>query len=311
MERYGTISVDLDALDSQLKGYGLVPKDYKNTVYDKAVHRFLDLFLEFNIKATFFVVGKDVLREDNRLIIKKISESGHEIANHTMNHLHGFKRLSRREKEKEIKDMEDVVSNIICEPIIGFRAPSWNVDEETIEILEERGYLYDSSIFPTYLLPLLRLAHFIKSRGKERFNSLGGRLIHGLSPTIPYTPSKGKIWKRGKMDIVEWPISVTPILRIPLYGTFLFSTGMYLFRSSLSGFRKRNSLFMYELHGIDLLDFKLDNVDVRLRRQPGMALSLPRKYELLKDVLSMINKEYRLIPAKDAIKRYLTTQSPF
>lgn len=44
----------------------------------------LDILKKYNIKATFFPVGENILREKNTL--KKISADGHEIGNHSYSH---------------------------------------------------------------------------------------------------------------------------------------------------------------------------------------------------------------------------------
>ncbi|MFY7668372.1 MAG: polysaccharide deacetylase family protein [Crocinitomicaceae bacterium] len=49
----------------------------------------LDLLNEFQIKATFFLVGKNV--KDYPELLKRIISEGHQIGNHTMNHECGTK----------------------------------------------------------------------------------------------------------------------------------------------------------------------------------------------------------------------------
>jgi peptidoglycan/xylan/chitin deacetylase (PgdA/CDA1 family) len=48
----------------------------------------LDLLDKYNAKATFFMVGENVLKYPD--IYQKVISSGHEIGNHTFNHLKGF-----------------------------------------------------------------------------------------------------------------------------------------------------------------------------------------------------------------------------
>ena len=48
----------------------------------------LDILNEYNIKATFFVIGN--LAEKNPDMIKRINEEGHAIGNHTYSHNYNY-----------------------------------------------------------------------------------------------------------------------------------------------------------------------------------------------------------------------------
>lgn len=54
----------------------------------------LDVLDRYGVKATFFLVGDNVRR--NPGLFEEIKRRGHSYGNHTMNHLQGFKVLSRR-----------------------------------------------------------------------------------------------------------------------------------------------------------------------------------------------------------------------
>ena len=49
----------------------------------------LDVLKEHNIKATFFMVGDNVRKHP--LIYERVKAEGHQIGNHTFNHISGFK----------------------------------------------------------------------------------------------------------------------------------------------------------------------------------------------------------------------------
>lgn len=68
--------------------------------------RLIDVLNEYNVKATFFVLGSRAF--DNEEIIRKMSDSGMEIGNHTFNHL-----LLTRESEDVIKREIEDTNNII------------------------------------------------------------------------------------------------------------------------------------------------------------------------------------------------------
>lgn len=97
----------------------------------------LDLLKEKNVKATFFVVGKNIEKYPN--IISRMNEEGHLIANHSYSH----KRLI-------------------------FRWP-WTVDYEiskTETLLEELGVSPNSYFRPPYLDEMLILPIVLKQKDK-------------------------------------------------------------------------------------------------------------------------------------------------
>jgi peptidoglycan/xylan/chitin deacetylase (PgdA/CDA1 family) len=63
---------------------------------------------QFQIKATFFVVGENVVRLPK--IVQRTFDAGHRIANHTYTHPH-LPKLSKAAIRKEIEDTERLISN--------------------------------------------------------------------------------------------------------------------------------------------------------------------------------------------------------
>jgi polysaccharide deacetylase family protein (PEP-CTERM system associated) len=115
--------------------------------------RLLGLLRRHSIKATFFVLGW--IAERCPGLIKAIAGEGHEIACHGYSHRLVY-NLSKSEFEKELVDTLAVVQPLAQHPVIGFRAPSFSVKasaEWVFSTLRERGFLYDSSIFPVGFHP--------------------------------------------------------------------------------------------------------------------------------------------------------------
>ncbi len=183
MRLKGAITFDIDSLDSIFRGRGLKNKSYSYREFSLGFDIVLDILKEFNIKATFFVVGQDLVHKRNREIIKEVWKQGHEIANHTMRHIQGFCYLSKQEKINELKEAEQIIVNVVGERPRGFRAPGWNVDDSMINILKEGEYLYDSSIFPSFLNPLLKylcVSTAIFSSNSTIWMNKKGEKFHGF-----------------------------------------------------------------------------------------------------------------------------------
>jgi len=79
----------------------------------------LDTLLFYNVKATFFCLGKQVLKHPE--ILQRIKAEGHSIGNHSFSHTNGFTTCTK----KYLKDIEKC-QQIILETKL-FRPPFGNI----------------------------------------------------------------------------------------------------------------------------------------------------------------------------------------
>jgi peptidoglycan-N-acetylglucosamine deacetylase len=130
-----------------LKNY-IDPETYQIIDHkEKTIELLLDLLRKYDQKATFFVLGK--LAEQFPELIKKIFDSGHEIASHGYSHK-TIDKLSESEFEQELISSKEVTKKIIFKDPIGFRAPNFSLNEKTqwaLKILKNYGFKYDASSF--------------------------------------------------------------------------------------------------------------------------------------------------------------------
>lgn len=108
----------------------------------------LDKLSTANVKATFFILG--FVAEQFPQLIKKISNEGHEIGLHSYFH-RKVNKLTRDQFILDVKDTLMVVEQAGGKKVVGFRAPMFSIDHNAswaLEVLMERGFQYDSSIFP-------------------------------------------------------------------------------------------------------------------------------------------------------------------
>jgi len=102
--------------------------------------------------ATFFCVG-DVLERFPSLI-QAIHQAGHEIACHGWRHT-PLDRLSATELGRGLDSFAALAEQLRVGPIRGYRAPYFSLVPETnwaLEVLAQRGFVYDSSILPAATL---------------------------------------------------------------------------------------------------------------------------------------------------------------
>jgi peptidoglycan/xylan/chitin deacetylase (PgdA/CDA1 family) len=94
---------------------------------------------EYNIKATFFVVGKQV--EKYPQLMKLLAENDNcKIGNHTFTH-RNLTKLSKKEIFTELKNTQDVISSICGEKnvIPYFRPPGGHYNYTVLNIAEQLG----------------------------------------------------------------------------------------------------------------------------------------------------------------------------
>ncbi|WP_144797980.1 polysaccharide deacetylase family protein [Halorubrum depositum] len=112
------------------------------------VDRILAMLARTDNEATFFVL-EDVARNHPDLI-GRIRDAGHEIGSHGVSH-RLLSELSPAELDSEIERSVDALRDAGVDGVEGFRAPKFSLNESTawaIDVLEDRGFRYDSSIFP-------------------------------------------------------------------------------------------------------------------------------------------------------------------
>lgn len=100
--------------------------------------KILDTLKVENIKATFFVTGDFVSRFPE--LLKRISNEGHLIGNHTYNHK-DITQLSYEELERELNSLDDKVYEVTGKNIDHyFRPPEGKFDRRSLENVNKLGY---------------------------------------------------------------------------------------------------------------------------------------------------------------------------
>ena len=288
-----SVSVDLDAIECYHRIHALAESpggDARFAILRRALPRFADLFARHEVRATFFVVGKD-LEEDaeGARIVAELAERGHEIASHSYSHPYDLTRLDRAGIAAELDRASAAIATITGQPPTGFRAPGYEISSVLIDLLCERGYRYDSSVFPAipYYLAKAAVMAAIRVAGRKSGSILGSPKVLG-APCQPYRPAEGGPYRRGSLPILELPVTVTKLLRLHVIGTTLVLAPEGLRRGLVSA-ALRTKHFNLELHGVDLADAAADGISPLLvRHQPDLRLSLSRKLAALDRTLIQV-----------------------
>ncbi len=145
------------------------------------IEKILSLLAEFDVRATFFVLGS--VAESEPLLVPMIAAAGHEIASHGYSHSL-VPQLGPQRFRDEVKRTGEVLERQSGVKPIGFRAPQWSLGDSVpwaFDILHEEGYLYDSSLNP---LPLV--GNGSGSRIPFKRQTAGGSILE-IPPMV--TPS--------------------------------------------------------------------------------------------------------------------------
>ncbi len=286
------VSIDLDPIPCyyRIHALGEPPPELRNAIMRACVPRFAEVLDARGIAATFFVVGEDFAADPgSRDLMRQLAASGHELANHSYSHWYDLARRPPAEVRDEIRRAHDSISQVAGAPVIGFRAPGYDVSPAMVETLLELGYQYDSSVFPAPGYYALKAA--IMGAMAVLGRDSGAVLTNPralLAPADPYRPDAARPWRRGDAALVEVPIGVTPVGRTPAIGTNLLLAPGWLRRRWLRAMARR-PVFNFELHGIDLCDATIDRMPAELvARQPDLRATVARKQAAFEEVLDAL-----------------------
>jgi len=257
------------------------------------------------------MVGNDFKYSANLNPIREIHKGGHEIANHSMTHPQGFRWLSSEEKEIEIQAMGQICKKATGEKPIGFRSPGWNIDNATVPVLKKLGYTYDSSIFPTFLMPVMKFAHWRSmSRQAKPDRTTMGLLEYMFAPIRPYHSNLNSLSRKGTDGLTEFPLSVTPVLRIPFFATLLLFSGVGFFRFLYRQIHRFHLPIHFQMHLSDFVDYSLPELTNQMP-QSGQGTYVPqalhtplsKKLELFKAIIELIGADYNFLTLKQWAQR--------
>ena len=106
--------------------------------------RILKMLDHYQIPATFFVTAVDATLHPDML--PAILKSGrHEVGVHGW--IHEFTpRLGEGEEERLLDQAIDYLTKATGKRPVGYRAPSWAFSAVTLDLIQKKGFLYDSSL---------------------------------------------------------------------------------------------------------------------------------------------------------------------
>jgi len=292
MKPAASISLDLDNLWSYLKTQGAPGWETFPGYLDLVVPRILDVLARCDQRITFFIVGKDATIESNRGALQKIADTGHEIANHSFMHEPWLHLYSREQLNEEIGGAENAIAAVTGKKTRGFRGPGFSTSPLVRDVLAERGYDYDASVFPSVLGPVARMFFMLNAKlsaeEKKQRKGLYGKFSDAFGALRPFS------WENG---LVEVPVTTMPLFRLPVHTTYLmflaqkseFLAILYWeVASALCRARKVAPSLL--LHPTDFLDEQ----DVpEMSFFPGMKLPAAKKTALVEHTIRSLQRHWQ------------------
>ncbi len=223
---------------------------------DLSTNMLLDLLNKFSIKATFFVLAHTIEKKPD--LLRKIHNAGHEIASHGYSHELIYNQ-NKEEFYKETEKSKKILEDIVGVEVLGYRASNWSITEKSlwaIDILQELGFKYDSSIYPTK-------------------NYLYG---------IPHAPLKPFYHKNGLLEI---PPTVFKFMdyNIPFAGGFFLRTMPdFLINKFLKILNSNGQSVVFYIHPWELDKFQPRDLDIPLKNRIIHYYNLNKTERKLKNI---------------------------
>ncbi len=290
------ININFDSLNEH---FGF-PNNFRDPSFFEVFDRFLNFSEKFNFKYSIFIIGKDLENTEIKARVKDWSQQGHEVGNHSYTHPMNIGVLSEKAIEYEILKSHELILNCTGVEPRGFICPGWSLSKNVIKTLINYNYLYDTSLFPSFLMYLAVI--------KNAFNHIASReklfkILSRKDYLYPWTKPKSAFFADENFEVVTAESTSKKIIVLPLptmnwhtpsiWHTLIFIFGSGYGKKCIDKYLKCSQFFYYLIHPADLMDLSdLKSIDHTIER---METSLATKNLYLNEVFEMIQASQRPI----------------
>jgi hypothetical protein len=311
------IHVDLDGLWTLAGCYGFPEgSSYEeDPVFMTGLPRLLNILDELEIRATFFIVGRDTLHPFKSGLIREIHAAGHEIANHSWSHTVNLESMNPKARDEEIQRTSDAIRELTGDNPRGFRSPGYAAGPRILSSCARTGLAWDGSWLPTKWAPLLRwmAGRYRKKVWNEQNSGKSGHdLNNGFgdqygrneagepAPALPYryqtTAGTALDDKPVIKTMTRLPLATSPRLGIPLHASMGMLFGEFITLNGLENLICLGRPVTWLLHGMDCLG--IDDIRGRLpsslTRSRAFNMSWDQKEKFLINLLTTLKCTTRI-----------------
>lgn len=302
---YASLSLDLDNQWSYMKTHGDDGWQSFPSYLGVAVPRILEFLAARRLAITFFIVGQDAARAENRDALAAIAAAGHEIGCHSFMHEPWLHLYTPEQLDEDLSRAEEAIEDATGVRPRGFRGPGFSLSAATLETLSRRGYDFDATVFPNLLNPLARAYLFSTSRltaeEKAQRSALFGTWKDALRPVRPFR------WRVAGGTLLEIPVTTTPLVKVPMHFSYLLYLGKFSHAAARAYFRAALGLCRLTGTNPSLLLHPLDFLGAEdcpeLSFFPGMDLPAARKLEMMAGFVDLLLERFEPVTMGEHARR--------
>ena len=195
-----------------------------------------------------------------------------------------------------LKAQECIIKATGVKPI-GYRGPGFSFSNTTAQILIREQYLYDASIWPSFIGPLSYL-YFSLTSNFSRLNKEQKQGLFGSWKDVS-RPNKPFYWEVQSQRLLEIPVTTTPYLRFPIHATYILfiyqknkQLAKSIFYRSLKLCLRNKTQPSILLHPPDFIGID-DNLGLDF--MPIMKVSHKIKLECLDYILNTLKRYFQVV----------------
>lgn len=268
--------VDMDGLSAIYQAHGHHYAGGADAFYVSAVEHSLEWFERQGVTATYFVIGEDLNQDEKRRAVESVVRAGHKIACHSLTH-RSLLQLSSMDKREEVASGKKIIEDVLGVECQGFRAPGYSIDFESLEILRDVGYRYDSSVFPTNA--------FRERLGLQRLFP---------EPFLMFPESR----------VFEFPMPHPGPWFPPFHPCYAFYLSRYYFYAQVRHFSRRYNYLTCLFHLTDFSDPQPGLSSFRLKLYSNNFSSSRSKLRFLDALFARVKQDFTLTTSEEFVANW-------
>lgn len=164
------LTFDFDAISGWIARDSITPTSVSRGEFGViGAGRILRLLEKHRIRSTWFIPGHTIVTYPE--VCARVHAAGHEVAHHGFTH-EAPAKLTREQEDEVLHRGNDAIRKLTGRNARGYRSPSWDLSEHSVELLLAHGFHYDSSMMANDYTPYrARIGDVIKPDEPVRFGA--------------------------------------------------------------------------------------------------------------------------------------------